>query len=217
MMRNATLAAALAAGALFASSAQGVSEIEFDLNAINAEAVGSGAFDSSFTGSIDLSGGALAGLLVDGVSPSPLPALGSLTGSILLDNGGVTGGGFQLTLDNGDTYDASIVSGVGGVTGVNIDGDPAFDLFEVDGLTFDGFFSDFSGDGDFGGLGLTDLVATRTTLSGAFLQFGFTPDANNIDDNANMEITVIIPLPMGAGLGLAGLAGLAARRRRALA
>jgi len=54
-------------------------------------------------------------------------------------------------------------------------------------------------------------------LAGNVIEFAYNPDANGFDADSSMDIFVVVPTPLGAGLGVAGLAVVAVRRRRTLA
>jgi len=202
-----------------ASAAQAVPTLQLDLNSITAQAQDSGGADVAFggethTGSLEIGmdgNSMLADILLNGTSVGPVPAsdwsLDSLVGSIELDNGVVTGGSFTVSVKNSvtseiDTYSADIRNGSGDV-------DDEATGFSIDGLTFEGMFSDTT----FAGVDVTAWVDNEP-LGGSFTQFAFTPDAFGFDDDANMDVFIPVPLPTPAAMAGAGLLGLGAIRRR---
>jgi hypothetical protein len=136
---------------------------------------------------------------------------GSLTGfsgEITLLDGEVTGGNLLITIDSGDTYACDIVANVGEVSNYVGGG------FKVEGLTFDGLFTDAV----FGNVDITDFFASQGFgLNGSLLQFNFNPNQAG-EAFADMDLFVVVPLPPAGWAGLATLAGVMAlgyvRRRR---
>lgn len=200
-------------------AAQAAQTLQLDLNSLTAQAQDSGGAAVAFggeshTGSISLGMDAnamLAGIQLNGTSIGPVPeddwSLDSLTGSIALDNGEVDGGSFTITVLNSvtsetDTYSAGIVAGSGDVNDVATG-------FSLDGLTFNGAFSDST----FAGVDVSDWVDNEP-LGGSFTHFAFTPDAGGFDNDANMDVFIPVPLPTPAAMGAAGLLGLGTIRRR---
>lgn len=201
----------LAAGAAFAvaAAASADSVLQIDVNGLTATA-GAG-FGTGYTGTLTLSHDADAtfnALKIDGVD-QPVGAqwsLASFAGSITLSGGVVTGGSFQVDVTDTvvvDTYSASIASGSGMVN------TQAGQGFTIDGLTFNGLF----GASTFAGIDVSPWHSAQP-IGGSFLNFAFMPDAQGVDEDADIDIFAVVPAPGGAGLGLAGLAGLAGLRRR---
>ena len=63
-----------------------------------------------------------------------------------------------------------------------------------------------SGDGQGG--------ADRHIVFPALLQFAFSPNAQGVDTQSDIDIFVVVPLPAGGAMAFVGLAGLASVRRR---
>jgi hypothetical protein len=140
-------------------------------------------------------------------------AMRDFTGGLTFDNGILTGGSFSMTLDNADedTYTASIRPGTGKLGATNQIG------YTIDGLTFNGAFSDTA----WGAIDVTpwyDAQAGAGALPGAFFQFRFWPSLT-AGGSADVEVFVTVPLPPAAWAGLVTLAGVGGlgygqRRRR---
>lgn len=216
-MRLAAIASAVAACGL-AASAQAASyqSLMFDLDGLVSQTVGGVPFSTSYTGDVVVSSnssGDLATIL--GINPgssTDLGANGTFTGTlqsfsatVSMTNGQISGGSFAVTLASGQVYSAQIAAGSGLVREIRSG-------FFFDGLTFDGAFTSVN----FDGIDVSNFF-NNIPLAGNFIEFAYNPDANGLDTTSNMNIFVSVPAPMGAALGLAGLAGVAARRRRALA
>lgn len=193
------------------SVAHGASTLQIDLNGLTATASSAG-FSTTFTGTISLAHDAnstMEGIKINGASQT-LGAgfvLSSLSGSITTVGGAVTGGSFSVSVFDGsvtDTYSASISAFSGSIN------TQAGQGFTIDGLTFSGFFSGTS----FAGVDVT-LWDSNEPLSGSFLNFAFDPGTGTSDSDADLDVFVVaVPLPTGASLGLAGLIGVGAMRRR---
>lgn len=207
--------AALGCAAIGVDSAQAVQVLQLDVNSITAQAQDAGGANVAFggtthTGSLEMGvdGNAeLNDILLNGTSIGPAAgwSLSDYDGTIDLNNGMVTGGSFTVEVSDGvstDTYMADIVSGSGMVT-------TGATGFAIDGLTFNGFFSGST----FAGVDVSDWF-TEQPLQGSFLEFAFNPDAAGLDNDANVDIFVPVPLPTPAAMGAAGLIGLAGLRRR---
>lgn len=120
--------------------------------------------------------------------------LTDITGSLLLSNGSVVSGGFEITLSNGDTYAAELSSGA--LSAVSSG-------FVLDGKTMEGEFSDAS----FGDIDVSEWFARQANpgeLFGSIFKFRF---AGGAEGNADMEAFVMVPLPTAAYAGLGMLAG----------
>lgn len=209
---------ALAVAAFAVGSASATTVLQFDVNALTATAVpgGGGAlpFNLNFTGAVILTNtgdanAALVDIFIDGTSQNyggALAAVGGFTATINLVLGVVTGGNLSITDVGGDNYAAVITPGSGQVDDPSGQAGP----FSITGLTFAGFFSGNA----FANVNVTPWN-TNEPLSGSFLEFTFGPDANTgIDENADIDVFVVIPLPTPFGMAGVGLLGLAALRRR---
>jgi len=126
--------------------------------------------------------------------------LTNFTGTVNLVDGRVTGGNFSVVA-NGDTYSADIVPQIGAVSNYVGGG------FKLEGLTFNGHFSD----GSFGNINVSPWFNAQNVLNGlvgSFLQFNWNPNASGFSF-ADMDIFVdVVPLPASAWTGLATLAGI---------
>lgn len=196
-----------------ASLATAAHQLQLDVNALNGQSYDSGGNAAAFggtthTGSIMLSGGinsALEEILING-APQGIASgqFMSFSGTINLVNGGVTGGSLSLTLQNADTFTASIVGGVGQVN------TQAGQGFSIDGLLTNALFSSAS----FAGVDITDWFSEQP-INGSFLNFAFNPNGSGADTDTDIDIFVVVPSPVAGGMAGVGLLGLAARRRRA--
>lgn len=212
-------AAAVATSPVLAGGMIANNEVQFDVNSITVQSLDSMgnavAFGGeSHTGSLSLGLDANSGLaiFVDGSGFSSLRRGGpdgvfSMSATIELVNGQVMGGSITIAIDGGaDSYTAEIRKNSGDVqVEANIGGDS----FAIDGLTYQGFFSD----NEFGGIDVSEFVA-RSPLTGNFLNFDFAPDATGFTSLADLDVFTAIPLPTSGALAGAGLAGLAVARRR---
>lgn len=211
MTKHKTLAMTAAAVAMLAGAgvASATTELQIDVNALTATA-GPG-FSTSYTGNVTLTtnvNSMLAGMLIDGVGQSFNGTLDDFNGTINLVNGAVTGGSFSVDVLESDavtvnTYSASIMSGAGAV------GTQAGQGFTIDGLTFAGAFTSAT----FAGVDVSPWFNAQP-LTGSFLQFAFSPDAQGVDTQSDIDIFVTVPLPAGGAMAFVGLAGLAGVRRR---
>jgi hypothetical protein len=128
-----------------------------------------------------------------------------------MSNGQVTGGTISLQINGNDAYSAQIVSNVGAVSTYVGGG------YKIEGLTFDGMFTDST----FGNVDVSPWFNQQLAgLMGSFLQFNFSPNADGFS-YADMDIFVnaeVVPLPPAAWTGLATISGLMTagyiRRRR---
>ncbi|MFN0131805.1 MAG: PEP-CTERM sorting domain-containing protein [Phycisphaerales bacterium] len=131
---------------------------------------------------------------------------GTLTdfdGSIMLNNGTVAGGEVRVTVNGNtadpDIYIASFVPNIG-VVSTYIGGG-----FTIQGLTFEGAFDDAA----FANVSVAPFMDGN--LTGSFLQFNFTPDAQGA---AYADVDVfVVPAP-ATGVLLLAASGFFARRRR---
>lgn len=166
-------------------------------------------YQSSFSRLVDISFS--DGLSGPSTGSNSVPTLSGFSGIINMTNGQVTGGNLTVTVEGGDTYSTQISSSgrvddfVGGG-------------FTIQGLTFDGNFSDAS----FGGVDVAPWFNGQDgpqALLGSFLTFVFDPTAIG-DGYADMDLFVVVPLPPAGWAGmatLAGVMGLGYIRRRRLA
>lgn len=206
MKRSAILAAAAVLGASGAASAVPL-ELFIDINTLTATWAGAGgqAFSLNATGTLTLADNAtpstLAGVRIDGVAQTVTSTLSSFSGTITLLNGVVTGGSFSTTNADATSYGASVRANSGSVS------TQAGQGFSIDGLTFNGLF----GSASYAGVNVSPWFNTQPD-NGSFLNFAF--NGNNTDNNVDVDLYVLVPMPAAAGLGLAGLAGLGIRRRR---
>ena len=205
------IAAAALVGMGTAGAVNADTVLQFDVNSLTAMA--SGPFGTNFTGAVTLMDDAnstLSDLLIDGTAQNIASGqLGSFAGTINIVAGVVTGGSISITDTNGAMYAALIAGGSGTVgTAVGQSGP-----FTIDGLTFLGGFSNLFGGTIFAGVDVT-AWANQGALSGSFLQFKFGPDAQGIDDDADIDIFAVVPTPAPIAMGLAGLAGLGLTSRR---
>jgi hypothetical protein len=209
MMR--LLSGVIAATAMFVAttSASAVNELRFDVNSLTIATSGGGAFGGLIhTGTLTLTGDAntvLAGVLIDGSPVAFSYSTITLSGTISLTVGAVTGGSFSVTVDGTEIYSTSILSGVGSVN------TQAGQGFTIDGLTFAGAFNTTS----WASVDVSPWDAAEP-LHGSFLNVAYNPNGSGLDVDADMEVFVVIPLPSAAGLASVGLIGLASRRRRSL-
>lgn len=212
----------LTAAVVFATagSALATTELQLDINKVEAQAKranGNNGFGGlTHTGSIQLSKGVntvLAGVLIDGVvQATTTTVVTSFTGLITFNMGQVTGGNFAVTMNDGSIFTTDILGGSGMIVNQVLPG--GVNGFSIDGLTFNGLFNSST----FVGVDIAPWFDTQP-LDGSFINFAFAPNAqgrstSDIDIFIPADETPVIPAPLGAGMGLVGLAGLAARRRR---
>lgn len=208
---------------LLAASASAAPVLQLDVNTIRIQTQNAAGQNTAFgglshTGSVNFSMGAntiLNGVFIQAVqgggfsNANFVGSLSNFVGTINLNNGQVTGGSLAVHINgNTDSYTCQIVPNVGAVSTFVGGG------FKVEGLTFQGAFSDPL----FGNVNVAAWAGAN--LLGSFLQFNFDPNASG-GGFADMDIFVdssVIPLPPAAWMGLATLAGIAGvgylRRRR---
>lgn len=208
-MKMAHALGAIAAAGLFATASYADKVLQFDINSLTAYDSG-GTFDENYTGSITLEmdgNSALAAILING-SNQPIASgqLGDFNGQIDIMNGVVTGGSFTIESIAGEMYSATIITNSGNVTASAGQTGP----FTIDGLTFQGFFSNLTGGTMFAGVDVSDWVSANG-VSGSFLEIKFN---GGMDTDTDIDIFVVVPLPAPFGLASAGLLGLVAIRRR---
>jgi hypothetical protein len=221
-----TIGAAGAALLLAGAAANADMVLHLDVNSVHIQATNSAGANSAFgglnhTGAIHFSFAAGASILAgidtqtNGAPPVNQNFTGSLvnfTGVINLNSGMVTGGNLAVNINSGDSYTAQVVPGDGAVSRYVGGG------FKIEGLTFDGHFTDSL----FGNVNVAPWFNAQQLggLLGSFLQFNFDPDPTGASFS-DMDIFVdaqVVPLPAGAWAGLATLAGIMVanqvRRRR---
>jgi len=208
-----TLMACAAAGGalgLCGPALAAMTTLHLDLNSITVTA--GGGFDGeTHTGqlSIGMDGDSdVFRIEIDGVDQAMSAALSGLDGSIWLENGQVVGGSFLVTMSDGASYETVVGSGAGDVGSQHGQG------FMVDGLTGFGGFEELVAGKDFAGVDVSPWLEPRGGLDGSFLLFGFGPDAQGFDDDANLELYLTaVPAPGSVALGSMGIA-FANRRKR---
>lgn len=124
--------------------------------------------------------------------------------------GALTAGTIDFEISHGfganDTYSADLFDLTGRAAIVDLGGG----TFNIKVGTENGTFSD----SDFGGVDISDWTGSNGELFGSVLEFQFVPGSDGIDENADIELLVVIPAPHAALWGLAGLGGMAFFRRR---
>lgn len=225
MKKCALLAAGLVAG--IAGSAMAGTEVQLDVNGLTAVAAGN-SFNSSFTGSLTLSGDAnssLQSVLKDGAAAAGFsgPYSGTalaFSATFTFAGGNISGIGISVGVDLNndtvidDTYTASVVGGVG-----NIDPDAGLSGgWVVTAKTTGGSFSGST----FAGVDVSEFFGML--VPGNFINFKINGSAINgstrTDSDVDIDIfarTSVIPLPSAVGMASVGLVGVAGIRRRRLA
>lgn len=220
-MRLQRLAALGALGAV-AGLAQAQTVLQFDINALSAQATGQSAFNQAFTGTVnvfntaanpDRDGDAeILDVLIDGVAQETGGASASefsFSLTIDFDGGFITGGSVELSIDQSgseNTYTASLApSAVRNIT--NIGGGN----FLLGGLTFDGVFT--NPNGTMLGVDISPWGDLQP-LPGRFAQIRFSPDRDGFDEDTDVDLFVLVPTPAAAGMAMLGLGGLGVMRRR---
>lgn len=182
--------------------------VRYDTNNLTASA--GGPFGgTTHTGAVTVTQNAtssLNGVAIFGVAQSFTGVLASFNATINLVNGFVTTGSLSTVLTDGSRYDATINGGGGRVVFQAGRG------FRIDGLTFNGNFSNLVGGTDFGGVNVAAaLGAGAFNYEGSFLLSSYNPNASGVSNQTQFE-TYIFPTP--GSVALLGLAGVAAGRRR---
>lgn len=194
--------------ALSCAATAGVSLFHADLNTLSASS--GGAFGGvTHTGTVTMTNNtssALAGIIINGVPQAFTGVLQSMSGSIQLLNGAVQGGSFNVLLTDGSSMQATIDALGGGQVNVQ-----AGQGFRIDGLNSSVSFSNLVGGTHFGGVNVGQYGSGPWT--GSFLAFAFSPNANGVDTNTDLDLYANIPAPGAAALGLMGLAAMGRRRR----
>ena len=191
-----------------ASMASASMTLQMDLNALGLQVRDAGGAPSPFagmghTGSIDLSNmpvGYMAGVFIDGINQNFSGTLTTMSGTIQLVNGNVSGGSLVITVNGSDTYSADIAD-VGYVSAYVGGG------YLLQGLTVNGMFSSNT----FANVNVTPW--NTGGLTGSFLKFNFNPGANGAG-YADMDVFVnVVPLPPAVYAGLGTIAGMVVVRR----
>jgi hypothetical protein len=211
-----TMIAALAGAALLGSAATAAYELQLDVNSVSAQAYDAnnvaGFGGLAHTGTIVLSQTAsstLAGILFDGAAQTIAAGqLATFSGVINLNAGMVTGGTLNMTLNNTDTFTATIYGDAMSMIVFQ-----AGQGFSLSGLLTSAFFGG-PNPGDFAGISIAPWYSNQP-LDGSFINFSFNPDGTGLDINTNVDIFLVVPSPLAGGMAGVGLMGLAARRRRA--
>lgn len=222
MKKSILLAAGLVAG--LAGSAMAGTEVQLDVNGLTAVAAGN-TFNSSFTGTLTLSGDAnssLQSILKDGAAAAGFT--GPYTGAALsfsavfsFAGGNISGVGITVGVDtNADTfiddiYSTSVLAGVG-----NIDPDAGVPGgWVVTARTTQGSFNAAT----YAGVDVSEFFGML--VPGNFINFKINSSAINgatrTDSDVDIDIfarTSIIPLPSAVGMASVGLISIAGVRRR---
>lgn len=214
-VKGALVALGLAAAGVVGATSVEASVLQFDINGVHTQA--SGAFSTNFTGTLQTTHKSNTDLsvLIDGSQQNSFGGLSAGTVEADFDiafvNGAITGGTLEVSVTvggNTDTFTADFLPGGGISSGGS----------QV-GFIITGDFSNgqFSGN-TFGGIDVSYWASHPSGNNpwGDLIQFGFTPDANNSDSDANIDMFVVIPLPAPVWMGLAGLGGVIVLRRRSL-
>ncbi len=183
--------------------------LSIDVNSLTVQA-GSGFNGETHTGVLHVmsdGNSTLEGMRIDAVTQAGTAALAGLVGEIRLENGVVTGGGFEVTLSDNTSYTALIGGGSGDVDRQLGQG------FSADGLTDNGRFKDLADGIEFGGIDVTEWFEQRGSLAGSFYLFGFGPDATGTDTDVNLEL-YLTAVPAPGSVELAGAGVMMANRRK---
>jgi len=167
-------------------------ELQIDINAFTTT-IGSPPFAIDYTGTLTMSDDddtGLPSILIDGGSQIISGTFVSFMGQIDFVNGDVTGGWFDVVVEETDmslsTYSATIQGGIGDVSFQAGQG------FNVDGLSFDGVFSQDV----FLGVDVLDWTEDQP-LNGSFLKFQFEPitvarGEGTIDQDSDTDIDIFV-------------------------
>jgi len=214
--------AVLVVGAVGAATAVATADdvFQIDINALSARA--SGAFSTSFTGTLDVFNSPAspdfdgdAEILDVLIDSTPQGTGGAATAdfffemSISFVGGSITSGALTVKVDEAgseNTYTASI-SPTSGSSIIEF----APGIFTIGGLTFDGAFSDPSG--TFLGVDITRW-GSIPQVPGRFSDIEFSPNGSFEDADTDVDVFVLIPLPSGAAMAGLGLLALGGRWRR---
>lgn len=211
IMKAGVLAAASLALMGAVADAQAATDLDFDLNSVTVQAIGTNsapvAMTASHTGSLVIAYDADAELASIGMDGAPQTFVGSLdavNGVVQMVNGNIVGGSLEFRMANGDRFSTAVQPG-GNVVHYPF----ANNMFVLSPLTTAG---DLSGD-IFAGVDVSPWSQAES-LRG-YLTVQFFPNGTGTDDSASVQVTVQ-PVPEPASLmGLASVAGgLLLRRRR---
>ncbi len=204
-MRFTSGLAVVALSSAFVTSAHaGINLVRFDFNGVSTSANGAFA-GTTHTGDLSVThdaNAAFVGASINAVPVIPTGALSSFAATINLTSGNTTGGTILIVLDQGETFSGTLGGGGSVFT-------QAGQGFSVDGFVVTGTFSNLVGGTHFGGVNVGQF---GNVFTGSYLLSAYGPDANGRDTDTNFELYLDIPTP--GALSLAGLAGLAAARRR---
>jgi len=189
---GAALLLGLTAGAASAGLPDPENELQIDINAFTTT-ISNPPFSIDYTGTLTMSDDDDTGLpsvLIDGMDQMLSGGFVSFMGQIDFVNGDVTGGWFDVVVEETDltqvSYSATIQGGIGDVSFQAGQG------FNVDGLTFDGMFSHDV----FMGVDVTDWTEDQP-LNGSFLKFQFEPvtmkrGEGTIDQDSDTDIDIFV-------------------------
>lgn len=209
-MKVGVLAAASLALMGTVADAQAATDLDFDLNSVTVQAIGTNAapvaMSASHTGSLVIAYDADAELASIGMDGAPQTFVGSLdavNGVVQMANGNIVGGSLEFRMANGDRFSTAVQPG-GHVVYYSF-----ANMYVLSPLTTAG---DLSGD-LFAGVDVSPWSQAES-LRG-YLTVQFFPNGAGTDDSASVQVTVQ-PVPEPASLmGLASIAGgLLLRRRR---
>ncbi|MBL8764901.1 MAG: hypothetical protein JNM07_11590 [Phycisphaerae bacterium] len=194
--------AILVAAVGMSSAAFAADEYAIDVNDVMAITSG-GLFSTSYTGTVTVAGDSnsvLASVRLDGDDAALTSTLNALSVTFNLSGGAVTGGSVSLSAMDGSLYTSTLIAGGGG--GVKFQAGQGFSIDAlVSSPTFNG--PTFAG---------ADVSSFLVPHDGAVLLFSFDPGVGTSDSISDFEIYGQIPSP--GALGLLGLGGLVATRRR---
>lgn len=182
----------LTAGIAAAGLPDPENELQIDVNAFTTT-IGSPPFSIDYTGTLTLSddeNSNLPAILIDGLAQMISGDFVSFDGQIEFVNGDVTGGWFDVVVEETDmsmsTYSATIEPGAGDIDFQAGQG------FNVDGLTFEGTFSQDV----FLGVDVLDWTEDQPN-AGSFLKFQFEPitvvrGEGTIDQDSETDIDIFV-------------------------
>lgn len=211
--RKLLLAAAASTAALLGTSAS-ASTLDIDMNGFKVS--GGTGMSTTFTGTLTFTSDGnttIAEVRKNDIDQSFTGTLASYSGSISFIGGEVSGGDFSIKLTNGDEYEGKFYHFVGAGTSAITKKPGTLNNWRIDAGTHKASFHTGI-DSLFGNVDVSEFIAQNGSLFGELFQFEFEPDGSGIDENVFAEYTVVVPVPPAAGLGLAGLLGVAALRRR---
>lgn len=215
--RKLLLAAAASTAALLGTSANATTMLDIDVNDFKVTRT-AGTFDATYTGTLTFS--FQAGITyISAVEKTGSfgnlwdnsEALSSYTGTMTFVGGVITGGSFSMGLTSGDSYSGSFFDNQGGTGNIFAAGSGDW---SIRAGTKAGTFVDGDADSSFGNVDVSEFLNPlyNGTLFGDIFEFDY--NGGLVDTDVDAEFTVVVPVPPAAGLGLAGLLGVAVLRRR---